>query len=147
MNKNRLFRLIITASVSLVMIVSFTACGDDGNSSDNQAKTKAKTEQATDPTVSTDVDGRDIDDESFYGTWISDSGKTQALFGDFSITFNEDGTYNATVTGENISGTWSREGERVTIVDPDEILPCNYTYTAKGGLKMVYEGTAVTFHR
>lgn len=147
MSKSKLIKLIISASISVIMLASFAACGNNEDTSNNETKATTKTEQSTDPTVSTDVDGRDIDDESFYGTWISDSGKTQALFGDFSITFNEDGTYDAVVTGESISGTWSRDGEQVTIVDPDEILPCNYTYTAKGGLKMIYEGTSVAFHR
>ena len=43
--------------------------------------------------------------------------------------------------------TESRNGEQVTLVDEDGILPCDYVYTPKGGLKMYYEGEHVGFHR
>ncbi|MGX8774345.1 MAG: hypothetical protein ACSW8G_04725 [Bacillota bacterium] len=129
----------------MVMLFAFAACGS-GDSGDDQ-DTTAKTEETTEPTVGTDVDGRPIDDQSFYGKWIADSAKAENMFDGFEITFNEDGTYDAVVTGEEVSGTWTRDGEKVTIVDEYEILPCNYTYTAKGGLKMYYEGEYVGFHR
>lgn len=149
--KNRKSMKIITIlTLTLVMGFAFTACGGGDDASDKQTdETKAVQEEnkATDPTVGTDAEGRKIDDQSFYGTWIADSARAENMFDGFQITFNEDGTYDAIVTEENISGTWTRDGERVTLSDTDDILPCDYTYTAKGGLKMNYEGMNVGFHR
>lgn len=133
--------------IMVVMVMAFTACGGDDENAVAKATEKATQEEATEPTVGTDVDGRNIDDQSFYGTWIADSAKARNMFDSFSITFNEDGTYQALVTEEEISGTWSREGEKVTLSDTEDILPCNYTYTARGGLKMDYEGVHIAFHR
>lgn len=148
MRRKDLMRNAAVCLIIALMAFAFTACGDsDGADSQQDTTAKAQQEETTEPTVGTDADGRNIDDESFYGTWIADSAKADNMFDGFEITFNEDGTYDAVVTDENISGTWTRDGEKVTIVDEDEILPCNYTYTAKGGLKMIYEGTAVGFHR
>ncbi|MBE6028716.1 MAG: hypothetical protein E7226_00960 [Clostridiales bacterium] len=137
---------VLAILAAMMMLFAFTACGSgDSNGSGEDSGNKAET--TTEPTVGTDVDGRPIDDQSFYGKWIADSSKAVNMFDGFEITFNEDGTYDAVVTGEEVSGTWTREGEKVTIVDEYEILPCNYTYTAKGGLKMYYEGEYVGFHR
>ncbi len=142
-NKKTLFAVIAV----LVMLFAFGACGSGDSESEGSDDATTTTQAITDPTVGTDVDGRPIDDQSFYGKWIADSGKAVNMFDGFEITFNEDGTYKAVVTGEEVTGTWSRNGEQVTLVDEDGILPCDYVYTPKGGLKMYYEGEHVGFHR
>ena len=145
MNKkvaNKICLIFLTIALSIFV----TACGS-GNTGSTDSTNEPKSENKIESTVGTDVDGRNIDDESFYGTWIGDSEKAQGLFGDLTITFNEDGTYSAVVTRESLSGTWTREGETITISDPDEILDCTFTYTQKGGLKMIYENTPIGLHR
>lgn len=142
-NMKKVFAIL----AATMMLFAFSACGSGDSDSDEVSDDAATTVEITDPTVGTDIDGRPIDDQSFYGKWIADSGKAENMFDGFEITFHENGTYDAVVTGEEVSGTWTRNGEHVTIVDEDEILPCEYVYTAKGGLKMYYEGDYVGFHR
>ena len=145
MNKT-ITNAICLALLTIALSLAITACGsNDTDSNDNDDSSKSR--QQIEATVGTDVDGRNIDDASFYGTWIGDSEKAQGLFGDLTITFNEDGTYSAVVTGESLSGTWLRDGETITISDPDEILNCTFTYTQKGGLKRIYENTPIGLHR
>lgn len=139
-------KVAVVVAMILMMAISFAACSGGKEAERSDDATKASTGKV-DATVGTDADGRKIDDQSFYGTWIADSAKAENMFDGFQITFNEDGTYDAVVTEENISGIWERDGEKVTLTDDEEILPCDYTYTAKGGLKLDYEGTHIVFHR
>lgn len=132
--KKRTLKIIISCLIVALLLVSAVFMLK------YKSNSSIKTENSTNKhTVEKDIDGNKLSDQSFYGDWIADSEKAQSLFGDLKISFNEDGTYSAVVTGESISGTWTRDKDTITTTDPDEILPCTFTYTEDGNLKMICE--------
>ena len=50
---------------------------------------------------------------SLFGTWVYDT----AGFGDYVITFNQDGTFSWESDGEVRSGRWSGSGSNITITE------------------------------
>lgn len=89
----------------------------------------------------------------FVGVWELESLKLQtetitaADLGNPVYTFNEDNTYSIEVTGLAQNGTWSLEGDQLTLIDNDnpdaannltvvESTPAKFHYTAGEGESM-----------
>ena len=110
---------IVALTLVLVMVLALCACGGGSDSKSGPSGTYKITNIT--------VNGED------YSEYIDASG-----FGDYTITFNSDGTGKLVGSGDNIPFTWDENN----IDDGIDVIP--YTYTANS-VSFETEGVAMTF--
>lgn len=134
MNSFKQHYIPVVLSIILLISFGFSACGasDENNPAKSENNTSVIDSNVDDETISDDP-ARDSDEEfdqllvdkanktsnkdakslnsdasNFYGTWSATSERAKYLYGNLDITINQDGTFNANVTGEDFSGTWTK---------------------------------------
>ena len=130
----RAFYTVLILTMALALCGIFSACGDD--SSSDQSSDQTTTEQGASVQQSTTESGGvvivETPKEDFYGTWSADSGKAEHLYGNFSVTINEDGTWTGVITDEEMKGTWEETEFGVRIRDEEYDWECDLFRTDKG---------------
>ena len=132
MNK-RIFAILLAA----LMCVCFAACGssDEEDTSSQQQSTKAEqTQEETTKALSL----MGLKYEDYLGTWETTTKKADEYFGGYKITFYDDMTFDAVVTGEDESGTCTFENGVVTL--HGEVLEDQFWFNEEGTLIVQGEG-------
>ena len=80
----------------------------------------------------------------FYGSWEATSDRAAYLYGSFDITVNEDGTWQATVSDENLGGTWEAEDDHLHM--DNEIFSFDLSFEESGKLLLVETGNEDVFY-
>ena len=141
--KKRLLAILMAA----LMCLCFTACGgsDEEAADDQQATQAEQTEEdaeateateETEPTEEAIVKGLKYED--FIGTWETTTALADQKFGGYKITFHENMTFDAIVTGEEEEGSCTYENGVVTI--SNEILNDTFQFTPEGVLYVNGQG-------
>ena len=115
---NERIKKILSLVLVLVMAVAFTftlsACG---SSEDEDVNAKPGFEEETDPyedlsdaektALKEKANVMNKDEKNFYGTWKGDD-VAYDIYGDLTVTINEDGTCRIVSGDEDLSGTWKK---------------------------------------
>ena len=133
---NKIKKYYVPVVLSIVLLISFglSACSssNEDNSAESEKNASVIDSEVGDETVSDDP-ARDSDDEfdqllvdkankvnnkdaktlnsdavNFYGSWSATSERAKYLYGNLDITIKQDGTFDANVTDEDFSGTWTK---------------------------------------
>ena len=133
----RAFYTVLILTMALALCGIFSACGDDSSSDQsNDQATEQSTEQGASVQQSTTQSGEvvivETPPENFYGTWSADSAKAKHLYGNLSITINDDGTWTGIITDEELQGTWEETDYGIHIRDDVYDWECELNRTDKG---------------
>lgn len=129
----RVIYTVLALMMAFALCGIFAACGSNESSdSSDQAATEqgASVQQST--TESAGVVIVETPKEDFYGTWSADSAKAKHLYGNFSVTINEDGTWTGVITDEEMQGAWEETDFGVRIRDDVYEWECDLFRTDKG---------------
>lgn len=112
--ENNIRRLLIAFLLMVCVAFAFglTGCGSEDELSDDDIDYMLN-EGADQPTT---VDKKKASEarelnkniQNFVGTWEATSEEARNLYGHLRITINDDGTFDADVTDEKFSGTWTK---------------------------------------
>lgn len=80
----------------------------------------------------------------FYGSWEATSDRAAYLYGSFEITVKEDGTWEATVSDEKLSGTWEDKGDHLHM--DNDVFSFDLSYEKSGKLLLVETGSEDVFY-
>jgi len=134
--KKKLLAILMAAA----MCLCFAACGgsDEETADDQQTQTEQaeETTEATEPTEEVVVKGLKYED--FIGTWETTTKNADQKFGGYKITFHEDMTFDAIVTGEEEDGNCTYENGVVTV--NNGILDDKFQFTPDGILYVTGQG-------
>lgn len=136
MKKRLFFTYMLTAMLIVSLVIFCTSCGSDKNASEETTTVEAETTDIIDGEENIVDDGdasRDSDEafneklvskaekvtnsdakilngdkKNFFGSWSATSEKAKYFYGNLDISINEDGTFTANITEEDISGTWTK---------------------------------------
>lgn len=112
-NKGSKLVLLLLMCLVLAFSMCMVGCGDD-EVTDDDIDYAMNEGGSDDPDSGESVKGAakakvlNQDVSNFYGTWEATSGEAVNLYGNLKITINEDGTFDANVTDEEMSGTWTK---------------------------------------
>ena len=135
--KKRIFAILL----AVLMCVCFAACGSsDEEGSSDQDQANAKQTEQTESTDAPIVKGLKYED--FLGTWETTTEKANEYFGGYKITFYDDMTFEAVVTGEEETGTCAFENSVVTV--HNEVLNDQFKFNEKGTLIVYGESGAMS---
>ncbi|MEA4854410.1 MAG: lipocalin family protein [Christensenella sp.] len=111
--------VVLAVVLCLALCLAFTACGNN-----NAAQGEAASVEGTTWKVSsvTDEDGNKMTGDEM-----------SSVMGEISYEFQADGVLSVTAAGQTIEGTWSQDGNKITIESNGE--------TSEG----VLDGEALTF--
>ena len=140
--KKKLLAILMAAA----MCLCFAACGgseeetaDDQQTQTEQAEEDAKATEATEQTEATEeaiVKGLKYED--FIGTWETTTAMADQKFGGYKITFHEDMTFDAIVTGEEESGNCTYENG--VVLAENDIISDKFQFTPEGVLYVNGQG-------
>lgn len=116
--KNRFLVPALMLALVMAFCIGFTGCGDDEEVTDADID-YVMNEEGMDDAIK--ADPKDVakaktlnqSAESFIGKWTVTSDEAKDLYGNLEITINDDGTFDGNVTGEDISGTWTKTDEGI----------------------------------
>lgn len=113
--ENRLSLKLITLLAIVLMLsfcMVFTGCGSDDELTDDDIdyimNEGAEDAPEADPKQVAKAKALNQDTNNFIGKWKATSDEAKNLYGSLEISINEDGTFDADVTGESFSGTWTK---------------------------------------
>lgn len=128
---------ILAAILAVTMVMSFAACGDSSSSkADSSSKTSSSSKADSSAADSSAADSSATEAVSVVGPWTVSGGK-KADGTELSLeqlaqangstvesmkattVFNEDGTCNGYSEGKKTNGTYTIEGNKITIKDSD----------------------------
>lgn len=128
---------ILAAILAVTMVMSFAACGDSSSSkADSSSKTSSSSKVDSSAADSSAADSSATEAVSVVGAWTVSGGK-KADGTELSLeqlaqangstvesmkattVFNEDGTCNGYSEGKKTNGTYTIEGNKITIKDSD----------------------------
>ena len=72
------------------------------------------------------------DENAFYGKWVANSNRAHYLYGNINLDIKEDGSWTGNITEEDYSGTWSYNGEYITL--ESELVNCDLFFAEDGQL-------------
>lgn len=108
----------LTVLLLMAFVLAFggilTACGSsseealDDSDIDYALNEGEMDKLQVDPSKASQAQKLNEDKENFYGTWTATSPEAQNLYGHLEITINDDGTFDADITNEKFSGTWTK---------------------------------------
>ncbi|MCR5034934.1 MAG: hypothetical protein K6B42_05915 [Clostridia bacterium] len=137
--KKKLLAILMAAA----MCLCFAACGgsDEETADDQQTQTEQANEdaEATEQTEATEeaiVKGLKYED--FIGTWETTTEMADQKFGGYKITFHEDMTFDAIVTGEEESGNCTYENG--VVLAENDIISDKFQFTPEGVLYVNGQG-------
>ena len=138
MNNN--FKKLLAVVLSLMLCLSFAACGSKTETEDPAPDADVTTEEE-ETGISFDEESEDAqivkadaEDSQFCGTWKATSDYASYMYGNITITIKEDGTWEGNITDTDMTGTWSRDGQDLVITN--EHLTLNLCFTDNGTLVM-----------
>lgn len=140
--KKKLLAILMAAA----MCLCFAACGgsdeetaDDQQTQTEQAEENAEATEETEQTEATEeavVKGLKYED--FIGTWETTTAMADQKFGGYKITFHEDMTFDAIVTGEEESGNCTYENG--VVLAENDIISDKFQFTPEGVLYVNGQG-------
>lgn len=147
--KKRVLTILLGSMLVLALCLSFSACGSSQNESSSEdqevteeelnedeieenAELEAKEEamiEAEENAEETPVQ-TDTKYEDFVGSWETVTDMADDAFGGFEITFNENKTFDAVITGEEETGKCTFEGGIVTV--KNEVVNAQLWFNEEG---------------
>lgn len=82
--------------------------GENDDSRDSAEAFDAKLESKANSVTNKDARELNSDAKNFYGSWTATSEKAAMYYGNLDITINKDNTFDANVTGDDYSGSWTK---------------------------------------
>lgn len=144
------------AILAFIMVFSFAACksSDDGAAGDavedqivdvedvEDGEDLTEMPEGEDVVYPEEVDGAKIqkvetDSSKYVGTWEGKSFHAVQLYGNLKIKVKSNGTWTANITGEDIKGTWSDEGDHLHM--SSDVFSFDLAFDKQGNLVM-FEG-------
>ena len=139
MNNN--FKKLLALVISLMLCLSFAACGDKTEGTEDASADADITTEEEATGISFDEEDEDAlivkadaDDSQFCGTWKATSDYASYMYGNITITIKEDGTWEGNITDTDMTGTWSRDGQ--DLIFTNEYLTLSMCFTENGTLVM-----------
>lgn len=131
------------AILAFIMVFSFAACSSDSDAAENQPEEDVElTELAESDDVfySEEAEGVVVervktDPSEFVGSWESNSNNAVLLYGNVSINVNDDGTWTANISGEELSGAWEDKGNYLHM--DNEVFSFDLAFDEAGNLVMI----------
>ena len=127
-----LFSILV---ILMICIVS-TGCGADGEMTDDDLdyimNEEVEDNTNVDPSKAAEAEALNKDEKNFIGSWSATSEEARNLYGNLEITINADGTFDADVTGEVFSGTWTMGDSGISY--ESELMKGNIFYGNHGRL-------------
>ena len=144
MKKTRLFLVAILCFCMVMTSGILVSCGDK-NGGDEGELGDIETLEAEETTQQTE-ETKPIKYEDFIGSWkANDSARADDMYGGYEITFYEDMTYVATVTGEENEGKCTFEDGFVYLQGP--ILTQKFTFNELGEMQVMGDGRKILMLR
>lgn len=137
--KNSTNRKFMAVLMTLCLCLSFTACGNKGDSSEDVDSGDYIEEIGNGISFDEEAEDAEIvkadaDDSKFYGSWQTTSDYASYLYGNINITIKEDGTWSGNITDTDMTGTWKRDGQDLVITN--EYIDLSLCFTENGTLVM-----------
>lgn len=129
--------------LSLILIISLfisllPACSKENKESEPSEIT---TEELLDDAFISQLEDEDenaklktkkVEDSFFYGTWTATSEKATYMYGNVTITINENGTWDGNITEEDIHGKWEHKGKGLRLTS--DVIPFNLVYSSNNNV-------------
>lgn len=155
---NKKLKTLLAIGFSFMMMLSFAACGasdketasTDNNNNNAGTSTKQVSQEDLEGAEKASEDGVikiDVPTRNFMGTWTAESAKAEYLFGNLTITLNDDNTWTGVVTDENLYGTWEEKDFGVHLYDEVELWECDLFYTEKDNFVLNEDGIKIVLTR
>lgn len=125
--------MIVTLSICLFPACSNTEEDVDANDVTVEEEMEdAEIAQFEDEDESIELKTKTVDDSFFYGTWEAETDRASYMYGNVTITINEDGTWDGNITEEEVTGTWEHKGEGIRLTS--ELIPFNMVYSSNNNV-------------
>lgn len=115
--KSRLL-LILLMALMVAFAAGLTSCGSDEEVTDDDidyAMNEGSDDSIkADPKDIAEAQALNKDVDNFIGTWKASSSEAENLYGSLEFTINEDGTFEADVTEEHFTGTWTKVDQGIS---------------------------------
>ena len=135
----RKFSLVIILICTITMVFGLSSCGDKGDSGNGKSDSK---EEVVDT-----IEGRFFLSGMVEGENVISAEEMDARGAvDFFIDFKDDKTFIISVSGEDLSGTYEKDGETVRITMDDEEEPIDASLIGNEFI-IENEGVKMTFKR
>lgn len=161
MKENRLLTILLSLAFALVLCFGMTACGGSGGEQSADADQEAAEEELSEDEIEENAEleakeeamieaeenaeerpiRTDTKYEDFVGSWETVTEMADDFFGGYKITFHEDMTFDAIVTGEEETGKCVFEGGVATA--QNEVLNDQFWFNDDGILVVSNEGGAM----
>ena len=147
MKKILLSLLILILSLSMLSACKATIGSGTGNLGADEVEEsdspmdKQTESQFVDEDEESELSTKKMDGSFFVGTWVAESEKAEFMYGNVTITINEDGTWDGNITDEEIHGTWTRSGDGIRL--DSEVIPFNMVYTKNNNVVLQETDDAV----
>lgn len=151
---NRKMKTLLAVGFSLIMMLSFAACGASeeetvatANADNNNKQVSAEDLNGAEKKAEDGVIKVDIPTNNFVATWTATSAKAEYLFGNLTVTLNNDNTWTGIVTDENLHGTWEERDFGVHLYDEVELWECDLFYTENDNFVLNEDGIKIVLAR
>lgn len=162
--KKRVLNLVLCLVFAVVLCMAFSACGDSGEEQTSDSD-QVKTEETEPEVEEVSIEDAQIEEEiieeeenaegssinpstkyeDFIGTWKTTTELGDENFGGYTVTFNEDKTFNAVVTGEEETGKCTFEKGVLTI--QNEVMNDQFWFNQDGVMIVQSEQGAMSILR
>lgn len=133
--------VLILLIIMTVSCIGITGCGANDELTDDDldylVNEGSDDKSNVDSKTAAEAKAMNQDIKNFIGTWNATSDEAKNYYGSLEITINDDGTFDAVVTGERFSGTWNKVDEGITYTS--ELMNGNIYFGDYG--KLIIEDT------
>ncbi len=152
--KKWILPVLIIAVIAAAAAVFAIASGRDEKSADSGESADMTLDQQIDEEIESleiEEEGNDFDnpaydnemedaevketnaaEDAFYGKWTATSNRAHYLYGNIDLEIKNDGSWTGNITEEDYSGTWSYNGEYITL--ESDLVNCDLFFAEDGQL-------------